>query len=555
MAATTRIFCVSSLAGAMTLAAALDAGLFAPDGRRLLLVAHRAEVPETTPAPDALPGFARLRGRFDEVLSWNAVIAPFHPAAWSPRPDDVPLWERYLRGLWRLGDDEVRLVVESVQESPSLALCQVFTGAPVDVLADGLAVYGPTGEKIDPLVGTRVGRLLHTGAAPGLTPLLLAEYGVPSVPVPAEALTKVAGELAEDQAPLPAPDGAPVTRADGGPGGTAAGNTGTTTATPDHQSPGQTADTPAHGSPGRAADTPDHDNPGQTADTGNTADTADTADTPHHGNAGQTADTPPRGNPGTTADTPARQNTGPSADTPARAPAGGTRALLLAEGLAARGLLSPAGERELLRRTVRDAVALGHRHLVLRPPPGAPARWSHPLEEEAARLGAHCSVLAPGLPAEAALVLARPALVVGCLSAALLTAPERYGVPAARMATGPLPARLTPYAHPDRPALTLVDALVPELGAPPGAAPPREEVAALLDAVAFAMRPAVRPDLRAAAEAYLSRHLDARTRRYFPRRRLAALALPGAVPARLEFLPRSPAVRRLARRARSLTRR
>lgn len=47
-----------------------------------------------------MPGFELLRGRFDDVVSWNETIAPFHPGHWSPRPDDVPLWERHLRLVW-----------------------------------------------------------------------------------------------------------------------------------------------------------------------------------------------------------------------------------------------------------------------------------------------------------------------------------------------------------------------------------------------------------------------------------------------------------------------
>ena len=73
----TQIFLASTLYGAATVAAALDAGCFPPADRRLLLVSNNAAIPETTPALDAMPGFEALRDRFDAVLSWNAVIAPF----------------------------------------------------------------------------------------------------------------------------------------------------------------------------------------------------------------------------------------------------------------------------------------------------------------------------------------------------------------------------------------------------------------------------------------------------------------------------------------------
>jgi hypothetical protein len=210
----TRIFLVSTLYGAATLAAALDAGCFPPDDRRLLLVSNNAAVPETTPPPDRMPGFDRLSGRFDRVVSWNGTISPHHPAGWSPRPDDVPLWERQLRVLWGLGaagEDHVELVLESIQVSPAQALARLFPDAPIDVYADGLMSYGPTRSRLDPLVGGRVRRLLHPDLLPGLTPLLLTEFGVPAEVVPAAAFADVFADLAA-HSPVP---GVPAGPADG----------------------------------------------------------------------------------------------------------------------------------------------------------------------------------------------------------------------------------------------------------------------------------------------------------------------------------------------------
>ncbi|MFI1922990.1 MULTISPECIES: polysialyltransferase family glycosyltransferase [unclassified Streptomyces] len=445
MPRTTRIFCVSTLYGAATLAAALDTGLFGPTDRRLLLVTNNAVNPEITPSVDAMPGFARIRERFDDVLSWNETIAPFHPGGWGPRADDIPMWERYVRLLWDLGDDEVHLAVESIQVNPALALCQTFTGAPVDAYADGLMSYGPTRDKIDPLVGTRVDRLLHLDLVPGLTPLLLTEFGVPPVLVPSEAFLKVLGELAEDETEVPAPEEQP--------------------------------------------------------------------------------------------------------------------ALLLGQYLAALGILGDAEEEELHRGMVRGAVALGHRRLVFKPHPVAPARWSRLLEDEARKLGAELAVLDRPVLAEVAYQRLRPALVVGCFSTALLTAAGLYGLPVTRVGTGTVLAGLAPYQNSNRVPLTIVDALLPDLADGPAveawAMPSAErvaELAALLKAVGFAMQPKIYPGLRAEAECYLSTHLDPRTWRYFKRRRLAALALPGAVPGRLASIPRNATVRRLARRARALKR-
>ncbi|MCF3136598.1 alpha-2,8-polysialyltransferase family protein [Streptomyces olivochromogenes] len=444
MPRTTHIFCASTLYGAATLAAALDAGMFEPADRRLLLITNNAANPETTVSVDRMPGFERLRERFDGVLSWNETIAPFHPGGWSPRADDIPMWERYVRLLWGLGDDHIRLAVESVQVNPSLALCQLFTGAPVDVYADGLISYGPTRDKIDPLVGTRIGRLLHLDLVPGLTPLLLTEFGVRPELVPTEVFLKVLEELADGEAALPG-----------------------------------------------------------------------------------TGDTRP--------------------------------ALLLGQYLSALGILSDAEEEELHLGMVRGAVALGHRRLVFKPHPVAPARWSRLLEDEASRLGAELTLLDHPVLAEVAFQRMRPALVVGCFSTALLTAAGLYDLPVARIGTDTVLARLTPYQNSNRVPVTIADALLPELGdrkaVTDWAMPTPErvdELSALLKAVGFAMQPKIYPGLRPDAERYLSRQLNPHTWRYFKRRRLTSLALPGAVPAQLSFIPRNATVRRLARRARAL---
>jgi hypothetical protein len=193
---TTQIFCASTLYGAVTIAAALDSGCFGPADRRILLVCNNAAVPETTPALDEAEGFERLRGRFDDVLSWNETISPLHPAGWTPRASDLPLLQRHLRTLWGLGDDRVELALESIQVTPALAIAQLLPDAPITVYADGLMSYGPTRNKIDPLIGGRVARLLHLDLVPGLAPLLLAEFGAVPEAVPTEAFTKVVEELA-----------------------------------------------------------------------------------------------------------------------------------------------------------------------------------------------------------------------------------------------------------------------------------------------------------------------------------------------------------------------
>ncbi|MEU3887574.1 alpha-2,8-polysialyltransferase family protein [Streptomyces sp. NPDC029041] len=437
MPRTTQIFCASTLYGVATLAAAIDSGLFEEPDRRVLLVFNNSATPETTPALDEMPGFAPLREHFDEVLSWNEAIRPFHPGAWTPRSDDIPLFERHLRLLWGLGDDRVSLVLESIQVAPALTVAQLFTDAPVDVYADGLMSYGPTRNKLDPLVGTRVRRLLHLDLVPGLTPMLLTEFGVPAHLVPTPAFLKVLGEVTATVPELPA-------------------------------LPGDSA-------------------------------------------------------------------------------------LLLGQYLSALNILSPEEEEDLHVRMMRGAVARGHRTVVFKPHPTAPARYSRALETEAEKLGVDLTVLDTPVLAEVLFDRARPALVVGCFSTALFTASAFYDLPVARIGTELLLERLTPYQNSNRVPTALADALLPGLeGGGDGDPLPAERLSALVTALGFTMQPQIYQDLRPQAERFLARHLGPRTRRYFKKRRLTALGLPGGIPQRLAFLPRNATARRVVRRARAL---
>lgn len=446
--ARTQLFLSSTLYGAATLAAGLDAGSFPAADRRLLVVCNNAAIPEITPPLNEAPGFAALRSRFDGLVSWNEVIHPLHPGGWMPRADDVPVWERYVRMLWDLGDDRIELIVESIQVEPALAVAAVFQGAPITVYADGLMSYGPTRNKLGALVDTRIDLLLHLDLVPGLRPLLLSEHGVESEVVPSEEFTKVLAEVAEASMDAGADDLAGV----------------------------------------------------------------------------------PEG-----------------------------AALLLGQYLSALGLITAAEEENLHLSMVRGAVALGHKEVVFKPHPTAPAEWTEPLKAEAARLGSHLTVLDSPVLAEVVYVKARPALVVGCFSTALLTASALYGIPVARTGTKLLLERLTPYQNSNRIPVTIVHAMLPDLADTAAVrawkSPSRQQVAAeltpLLHAVGYCMQAQAYPHLRAEAVAWLTERLNASTWPYFKRRRLTSLGLPGAVPGRLAFVPRNRTVRRVARRARA----
>ncbi|MFC5719055.1 polysialyltransferase family glycosyltransferase [Streptomyces gamaensis] len=233
-------------------------------------------------------------------------------------------------------------------------------------------------------------------------------------------------------------------------------------------------------------------------------------------------------------------------------------ALLLGQYLSALGILTAEEEEGLHVALVRGAAARGHRSLVFKPHPSAPAAWTRTLSAEAEALGAELTVLDAPVLAEAVFQQARPALVAGCFSTALLTARTLYGLPVARTGTRLVLERLSPYQNSNRVPVVLVDALVPDLDedAPDEVPPGGEELCGLLAAVGFTMQPGLLPEWRRAAERHLAGHLTPGTRHRFSRRRLTVLGLPGGVlPPPLARLPRHPALRQAARYVRALKRR
>ena len=96
---------------------------------------------------------------------------------------------------------------------------------------------------------------------------------------------------------------------------------------------------------------------------------------------------------------------------------------------------------------------------------------------------------------------ARPALVVGCFSTALLTASVLYGIPVARTGTKLLLERLSPYQNSNRMPVTIVHALLPDLAdaaavrawSPPSPDAVADSLTPLLHAVGFCMQARAHP--------------------------------------------------------------
>lgn len=158
-------------------------------------MSNNAAVPEVATPLERTPGFAVLRSRFDEVVSWNELIAPLHPSAWKARVIEVPMLERLIGR--HLGLSEVsELVVESIAVPPARTIAGLVRDCPITVYADGLMSYGPTRDPLPAEIFRRVTRLLHLDLVPGLTPLLLSEYGVAPATIDETAFRAVVGQVA-----------------------------------------------------------------------------------------------------------------------------------------------------------------------------------------------------------------------------------------------------------------------------------------------------------------------------------------------------------------------
>ncbi|WP_247698011.1 alpha-2,8-polysialyltransferase family protein [Streptomyces sp. RK75] len=243
----------------------------------------------------------------------------------------------------------------------------------------------------------------------------------------------------------------------------------------------------------------------------------------------------------------------------ARVAADRPTAVLLGQYLAALNILTPEEEEELHARMLRGAAAAGHECVVFKPHPTAPARYSQVLEKAAAQEGVRLHILRGPVLAEAVYDRCRPTLVVGCFSTALLTAAAYYDIPIAKVGTESLLDRLTPYQNSNRVPVTIVDFAVPDLEAvaehTPTAPRQADELAALVRTVGYCMQAKLHPLLREDAVQWLDAHLGEATARYFKRRRLTALALPGGgTSVRARLLRTSPSARWAARRIRAAQR-
>ncbi len=191
----TQIFVLNSAYGLMTAVAAMDAGaLPASSSGRILVAVNAAIIPEAGDGIVDAPHLAALRSRFDRVIDLNELLAPERPPHWRVTVGEAPVLERLLRQAWGIGDHAVELFLQSPQVAPSRVFIDVFMGAPVSIVGDGLMTYSPIRNRWPHTVAGRVVGVVYADTVPGVEPLLFA--GATRAPVGVMAFGAVVDEVA-----------------------------------------------------------------------------------------------------------------------------------------------------------------------------------------------------------------------------------------------------------------------------------------------------------------------------------------------------------------------
>ncbi|GAB3518204.1 polysialyltransferase family glycosyltransferase [Arthrobacter monumenti] len=225
-------------------------------------------------------------------------------------------------------------------------------------------------------------------------------------------------------------------------------------------------------------------------------------------------------------------------------------ALILGQYLTELRLIDSDEEAELHRGMLEAAAGLGIKRCVFKPHPSAGRKATHELAEAATKLGLEFVVLDVAVPAEVVLALLSPDAVVGTFSTAMATARFLFGIETVAVGTELMLERLTPYENSNRIPVTIIDAvLVRGMTAPEDAG---QHLQPLVEAVAYCMQPVNLATLRPMAMRYLSTAAGTENLRYFKRRRLTALDLPGSMPAGRQAVVLAkrlpPPMRKLGRR-------
>jgi hypothetical protein len=215
-------------------------------------------------------------------------------------------------------------------------------------------------------------------------------------------------------------------------------------------------------------------------------------------------------------------------------------ALVLGQYLAQLDLITAEEELDLHFQMLDEVKAAGLTTVIFKPHPTSARTTIGPLRRRSEELGLDFVLADVPLLAEIVVSATRPELVVSCFSTGLATAIGLYGCETAAVGTTKLLAALAPYQNSNRIPLTIVDALhsgryvlpgdLAEAGtssrATAGSGTARD-LNPLIDAVTYCMQSDSASYLRQNAIDFLSGAVGGPDMKYFKRKRLTKLDLPG----------------------------
>lgn len=237
-------------------------------------------------------------------------------------------------------------------------------------------------------------------------------------------------------------------------------------------------------------------------------------------------------------------------------------ALVLGQYLAQLDLITAEEELDLHLQMLDVVKAAGLTTVIFKPHPTSARTTTGPLRRRSEELGLDFVLADVPLLAEIVVSATRPELVVSCFSTGLATAKGLYGCETAAVGTTKLLDALAPYQNSNRIPLTIIDALhsgryslpgtLAEAGtssrgaARSGAA---NDLNPLIDAVTYCMQSDSASYLRQNAIDFLAGAVGGPDMKYFKRKRLTKLDLPGQQEIPLHRKTLSAAKQRLVSKA------
>jgi hypothetical protein len=237
-------------------------------------------------------------------------------------------------------------------------------------------------------------------------------------------------------------------------------------------------------------------------------------------------------------------------------------ALVLGQYLAQLDLITAEEELDLHLQMLDVVKSAGLTTVIFKPHPTSARTTTGPLRRRSEELGLDFVLADVPLLAEIVVSATRPELVVSCFSTGLATAKGLYGCETAAVGTTKLLDALAPYQNSNRIPLTIIDALhsgryslpgtLAEAGtssrgaARSGAA---NDLNPLIDAVTYCMQSDSASYLRQNAIDFLAGAVGGPDMKYFKRKRLTKLDLPGQQEIPLHRKTLSAAKQRLVSKA------